>query len=387
MKTSQALKFSLQAVSIFFVLGIVMSYKLWISQRLFPVVPALDFLPILPKPIDLIFAATLVGTLSWNVVKPNKWSIRISVGVLLVLGLLDQMRWQPWVYLYLLMLIGFVVIDISRVKKEGKVLLSYLQIILIGVYFYSGFHKFNQSFLDVVYPMIMSDFLGVTNQVFIEGTKFLGILIPVIEVLIAVGLFTKKFRKIAAVFAWGTHLFIILYLTIGLQHNYVVLPWNVLMMVMVYLLFFKQENKILLRPKTNKGLIIAGIILVWFLPFWNVLGFWNHYFSFNLYSENLEDLYVGMDQATFDALDAEIKAHVILPEQENASPTLNVGGWAFEELNVPVIPEARVTNAISKKLCKSDMGANGTLSFNLFKRGKEPKLLERYGCNKFRRKN
>lgn len=76
------------------------------------------------------------------------------------------------------------------------------------------------------------------------------------------------------------------------------------------------------------------IFLVWFLPLLNTWGAWYHYFSFNLYSENLADLYVGIDGPSIARLEKETLSYVIETQEEGQASTLNVGLWSFGELKV-----------------------------------------------------
>ena len=139
-----------------FLIGMLLSWKLWISSRLFPMLPPIEGLPAFPNPLDWIVAGLLALTLAAGLVFPHRRIAQAALGLTLVLALQDQMRWQPWVYTYMLLLLPFAFQDFSFAsKKEQPVspVLLWFQIFLAGLYFWGGVHKLNDNFVDVIYPL------------------------------------------------------------------------------------------------------------------------------------------------------------------------------------------------------------------------------------------
>ena len=84
--------------------SMLLCFKLWSGDRSFPLSPVFDFLPSLPKPIDgILFGLTLIFLLLIGTLRnPQKYIIAFLVCAM-ILAILDQNRWQPWFYQYLLM--------------------------------------------------------------------------------------------------------------------------------------------------------------------------------------------------------------------------------------------------------------------------------------------
>jgi hypothetical protein len=81
------------------------SWKLWISSRLFPLAPVSNRLPEIVYPFDYIWFLSLLALLALISFLPRSPRIvLIFVCLAASLSLWDQTRWQPWFYQYLFML-------------------------------------------------------------------------------------------------------------------------------------------------------------------------------------------------------------------------------------------------------------------------------------------
>src|SRR3989344_1466431 len=87
-----------------FIAGLLLSLKLWVSSRVYPLTPVLPVVPI-PYPADwiLLFAlfALLVSVIFFSRPRPLLWA---SVALVALLVFFDQQRLQPWAYQYVVML-------------------------------------------------------------------------------------------------------------------------------------------------------------------------------------------------------------------------------------------------------------------------------------------
>ena len=92
---------------LFWLIAKLISWKAWTAYRLFPLVPAFDFLKNLPAAYHLVLFFASLFCLVILVIKP---SVQIAV-ILIVAELLsliaDQNRWQPWEYQYLFIISMF----------------------------------------------------------------------------------------------------------------------------------------------------------------------------------------------------------------------------------------------------------------------------------------
>lgn len=353
-----------------------MSIPLWLNGRLFPLIPITDGL-ILPAPLDVVLLGILGLGLLVNLFLNDK---RLQIGTVVVLLLLlvqDQMRWQPWVYTYLLVGLPFLVADVRQAPQHIWILRS-VQILLIGIYLWSGLNKFNPGFTEVTYQLMLSNLLGLPTDSALHQMSWLGYLIPVLETAVGVGLFWRRSRPVAV---WGavlTHIVIIAYLfSMGEQGNLIVIPWNIAMIGFVLLAFFRQDNAVTFRPaapvpaRTTKkkkrsqrakvGPIVwvplAMALLTWLLPALRLVGQWDNYLSFNLYSDNIKYLYVGVRGEALEALPDQISAYYSENNVMEEGQTLDAFAWSFDELNVPVYPERRVYRAIARYFCEQSAQA------------------------------
>ena len=77
--------------------GFLLSPKLWLSSRMYPLTPVARFLRPIPPPFDYAVFAVLLLLLAWIAVRasPAK-EIAAFVALAALYGLCDQSRWQPW---------------------------------------------------------------------------------------------------------------------------------------------------------------------------------------------------------------------------------------------------------------------------------------------------
>src|SRR5436309_2677797 len=81
-----------------------LSAPLWLNSRAYPVLPVAEWFPILGRPWDrCVFAGSLVFLVLafWK----HGWGVAGFLLISLFLALQDQNRWQPWFYLYWVMLL------------------------------------------------------------------------------------------------------------------------------------------------------------------------------------------------------------------------------------------------------------------------------------------
>jgi hypothetical protein len=88
-------------VVLVFCLGLVMSLRLWIGPRSYPLAPVFDFLPPAAQAVDDVLFAGLFALAAAMLVssRPQKF-IAGFLAIIAIFCLLDQTRWQPWVFLY-----------------------------------------------------------------------------------------------------------------------------------------------------------------------------------------------------------------------------------------------------------------------------------------------
>jgi hypothetical protein len=148
------------------------------------------------------------------------------------------------------------------------------------------------------------------------------------------------------------HLFILLLLTpIGLNYNAIIWPWNAVMIIFIFIVFYNNNPTIsfknLLKDYNKIPFILIGI-----LPLFCFLGFYDNYFSFNLYSGNLKYFKICVDE---NQINAEYKPYISKNSVSCGAKKVIFGNeWSLKEMNVVILPEVRFYKGIIEKWNKNN---------------------------------
>jgi hypothetical protein len=336
-----------------FLCGFLLSPKLWLSTRVYPLAPVAKILPALPFPLDYLAFALLLLLLVGIVFRARP---RKLIATFVVLGLLvclwDQTRWQPWCYQYVFM--SLVLACYSwRADDEGgrESALNACAVVVAGVYFWSGLQKVNPLFTGELFPSLVEPYVRHLPASFGVASRWVAPLVPLAEVGVGVGLLSRKFRTHAVCLALVLHLSVLI-LFVPVRRNTVVWGWNAAMICFVVLLFLQRQEPSLLRQAlAGKGRVLTtlAVLLFWVMPLFNFFGYWDAYLSSSLYS--------GKTMYGYVEVGAEVKER-LPPVAQSYTRTRADGGllvdvtrWSFGELNVPPYPAARVYKNVADKIC------------------------------------
>ncbi|MFY0482995.1 hypothetical protein ACI6PS_10325 [Flavobacterium sp. PLA-1-15] len=317
----------------------IISFKVWTIDRYFPVAPVFDFLSF-PNQFHLIlYAISLIGIASIFLF-PNEKIILIGVIILELFSCsLDYMRWQPWEYQYLLTLVFFLF------AKDRKKFLSLFTFLLAATYVFSGIHKFSGSFLYTFWDkIVLYRLFGLSYSEFMNPLyHYSGLMLSVVEVAIGVGILFVRTRKYFALVAIIMHLIIVLIFgPSGLNYNIIIFPWNLAMMALVGVLFYKNAEPNFSLSFFRSKLNVGAFLFVGVMPVLCLFGKWDDYLSFNLYSGNIKTLVVCVEDLEEYP---ELKPYQSTARSSrycNDSYLINTTTWALDELKVAVYPEERV---------------------------------------------
>jgi hypothetical protein len=328
-----------------------LSWKLWLASRLFPLAPISGYLPEIPYPLDYVWFLLLLTLLAVISFLPRFRKVVLTfVCLAALLGLWDQTRWQPWFYQYLFMLaaLGLVVW-----KKNGagdyRAALDACRLIVASIYFWSGVQKLNVTFIRETWPDIAAFLPSSWQAAVAHFPSYLILVIPFVEISIGLGLLTRRFRNGAVLVAIATHLAILI-LLIASGENVAVWPWNVAMTLFVWILFWQDKETTARRIVTGrKAFQVLVLVLFGVLPSLSFFGLWDSYLSSALYSGNTYQTAVYFGPRVLARLPAEIRPHVW---QQSEPFFLDMNRWAYAELRVPVYPEPRIYRQVAKRICK-----------------------------------
>lgn len=343
-------------ISFGFIFGLLLSVKLWLSSRFYPLTPILNIFPSIPYPIEWIIPLVLICLLAATILssepKPLIWS---SVAVVSLLAFLDQQRLQPWVYQYAFMLGTLGLFSWKWDDSEGKnATLNACRFIVASIYFWSGLQKVNLEFMRSVFPWMVAPIAQLFPASMQPAFYILGLLVPFIEIAIGVGLLTRKFRNAAIWLALGMCVFVLWAIgPFGHDRNRVVWPWNITMAILVVILFAKTKNVPLSRILWVRHCAFHKVILVVFglMPLFYFFNVWDSYLSWALYSGTTNKSAIYVSDRVKKRLPNYIQQFVQI--DGGGRNFISISRWAFTELHVPPYPESRIFKSVAKNICRA----------------------------------
>lgn len=352
-------------ISASFLAGILLSRELWFATaaRSFPRVPLLVALPeTVGLFVERLLCVILIGALmSMPVVRRPKNCFLIAIASLTVLIFFDQMRLQPWVYQYLLLL-GVLALDGWQTNEDAarddaslNHVLSLMQLVVAALYVWSGVQKLNFSFSHEILPGFVAPLQNVLSVSRLPLAA-LGIGVALVETLIGCGLVFHRTRKLCVVLALAMH-GLVLGLLIARGYNSIVWAWNVALMFLVVVLFWRgDEPAWQMHANWSKGnratrlaqvLVMASALLP-ILSFW---GWWDMCLSGALYSGNTVVAVVRINDETYEKLPRMAQQQVFKTKSDGRQ-ILPFFEWSMAELNVPPCPEPRVFRELTQAVCE-----------------------------------
>lgn len=339
----QRLKLIKISVCIGLLFSVLCSYNLWAGQRWFPVAPVFEGWYISPPYDYFLLALEIILILLLIIADKTRLLIFLLLTLNLAFCLLDQNRLQPWFFIYnsFLLVLLFYNWRIDNVNNYNSFFII-LQLCFCAVYVYSGLQKFNPGFINDTYPWFIKPLERfVSDRQMITLTKT-GYVIPFIEIFIGFGLLIKPLRFIAIPLVITLHVIILLLMgPFGNNYNSVVWPWNIMMIVLALLLFSGKTNErfFSISHLFKQPVFYLVMVLFWILPAFNLVGKWETYLSFSLYSGNNHNGKILLCDEAYDRLPYYIKHYVYY---EGGQYVLYPKTWCLNELKTPLYPEKRI---------------------------------------------
>jgi len=358
------------AVSFGLTTGLLLSYKLWMGPRSYPLTPVWSFLkPAGPRFDDAIFVA-LLALLAFIVVVRNPAKlIAAFLSVALVSALFDQSRWQPWFYEYLFLLaaLGLWFASQGHPDKQDAALHT-CRLIVASMYFWSGVQKLNPAFVHGTFAWMIAPLTVSLPAAAKPWLLPLGFAAPFVEIGVGIGLLTRRFRTRAIMVALAMHLVILASIGPWAQdYNNVVWPWNAAMSALVVLLFWRTPEVPVRSVLWGHHFAFQKLVLLLFgiLPALSLFNLWDSYLSFSLYSGNRNSATIYMADSVARKLPSDVQD--LMTEDKSKVDELAVSDWYWDELNVPAYPEIRIFKNIASVVCRN---ATNPTDVKLVVRGK-----------------
>ncbi|MCA9199067.1 MAG: hypothetical protein KDA87_16080, partial [Planctomycetales bacterium] len=329
----------------------------------------------------------------------------ITVGCLVGLVLLNQQRFQPWAYQFLLIMLVIHTLPTQRA-------FLWVRALIISIYLYSAWNKFDyqfthaigQRFLETALQLLRIDPTSYTPEARIRMAH----IFPLAEGLVGLGLLLPPLRRWAIPIGMMMHAGLIAILgPFGMNHNWGVLLWNVLSMLYLVVVFGGQRlprestkvdgvvdrqsqiprwQRILIGhgnwhvvppalvvspalvvpPKggmsadrtpprggtTNQGdvpilhlgtLAVVQLILMLalVLPVFESLGWWDHWPSWGLYSGRSPQVEVLIPADEINRLPQDALPFLSEARANEAYRRIRIAEWSLDAIAAPIYPEER----------------------------------------------
>ena len=321
----------LKIVCLFWLIAKIISINAWLTNRLFPVVPPFEVLANVPSIVHkLLFYASCLCLSVILFFKVKRSFIIVLLVLELTSCMLDIIRWQPWEYQYIFILLAFLFC------KNTKAFYTSLLFILSSLYIFSGLHKFNGGFLHYVWERILLHGYFGFSYTFIKAAKlhYAGVLLAFIETACGVALLLMKDKKWPLALLAFMHVFVLFALgPLGIDYNSVIWPWNLAMIIVLYNVQVNSQylKGAALIPKIFK----ISLLLFWcILPIANFAGYWDSFLSSSLYSGNSWNATICISNTSTTKVLQEYYIKYDRFAICNGDTGISMHNWAITELNV-----------------------------------------------------
>ncbi|MDA1049343.1 MAG: hypothetical protein O3C40_02545 [Planctomycetota bacterium] len=324
------------------------TWRLWTPQTEFPQIPFFAALIDVPSWVDwvaiaVVVVALFVAGLSTPELIWRRAMIAFAVAATLLM-LLNQHRFQPWAYQFVL----FAAIMANCRASRATQLMRW---IVVSIYVYSAISKFDYQFLHSLGPQFLSTltgYVGVASaELPTELQVWLASLFPIGELLVGIGLLVPRTRRLAIFAAVGSHVLLLLILgPWGLSHRPGVLVWNLFFIAQAGMLFAERStneeadaSEPSRRMTESLCFVLTGIVIAF--PASESLGYCDHWPAWELYSPRSSRVQIAIHDSAIDRLPPDVRQHLSLDGEVSAWRQLHIDRWSLESLSVPIYPEDR----------------------------------------------
>jgi uncharacterized membrane protein len=329
-----------------------LSNKVWMTDRNFPMVPVFDFIPPLPSPVDYIFYCVLIILTIYQILYIENKNTKIALIALfafLMLG--DQMRWQPYNVQFFLM-----VNALFFFPKFTDGILNTFRALLIVFFIMTGIQEFNAVFQQSVFPWLISPIATLLPMKMEAGVLEGGYVFALLNLLTGIGLLFPKTRNIAVIAAIVISLFLFYSLSpMANDWNHASLPYNIVTAAFTYVLFYKSEFDLKLVFWNPKFYYQSAVIAVFaIIPLLSFAGLYDRMQCFNAYSGKSLYAKIYVTEDLVDLLPDGVKRYVYRPPM--GEPYLETTYWSFNALKVSPYSEKRVYEKLQEYVCSFSEG-------------------------------
>ena len=144
---------------------------------------------------------------------------------------------------------------------------------------------------------------------------------------------------------------IILFGPWSLNYDVIILPWNMAFLIILYILFVREQDVSIHFHLVNSRWNLVFIIFFALLPVLNFFGYWDYFLSSSLFSFKPSEMYVIIHkQGAAKILQPFFSTKKNKFLIDTNSVLLDIRAWSFKEMRVPAYPETRVYKNIKTQI-------------------------------------
>ncbi len=349
------------ALALFAIVLLSATWGLWTPQTVFPRVPLMYGARWIPSGVEWLLAGMVVGslTVAAAVSKPDwAWraALRVFVGAMASLMLIDQHRLQPWAYQAVLVALALA----NCPPPRGFAL---MRLLTVSIYFYSGISKLDYEFLHTLGQQFLAALLGVVGFSLDSwsqaGRLIAAAALPLAEIAVAGGFCFRRSWRAALVGSLFLHGGLLVVLgPWGLHHSLAVLIWNAYFMAQNVLLFAEaapshspqpaatpQRRDFPIAPqfdwaRTSQLATQAVLIAAVLLPLGEPWGWYDAWPSWSLYAPSSERVTLLVHRGALGQL-GELARFAAPAAPDEEWIRLRTDRWSLERLSAPIYPQNR----------------------------------------------
>jgi hypothetical protein len=367
-----ALDWYRRALAAGFAATLALTPRLWMSVREFPHTPLIPGMPQPPPPLDVVLFALMLAALAGVALlrnpRPAIWTVS-AIGLLW--GILDQARWHAWFFEIVLLIGLLALVPWSRRENATTSELAWSltpsRLVLVFTYLFAGLQKLNFDFATWLFLWFVEPLLGrvgiVAGDLDPTLVTVVAIAAALVEASCGVLLLVPRARRLALYGLTAVHALILLVVgPLGHNDNAAIVPWNIVMVVALWTLFGvtapPADTPVILSPAWWRALVasapraarIATLAIVaafGVMPIVGLLGAWDAYLSFALYSGNTYDGLFHVDARDSTLLPPSAQRAI------NPDGTLDPFKWSSEATGASMYPELRILESAGRALARS----------------------------------
>ena len=332
-------------------LMLALSWPLWVEGGEFPRVPFIRGLPNPSPAASRVAFGLLLATVAAGMIR--RAGLGAAIGLLVGLVVLDQHRFQPWIYQYGMAALAFAAT--SRERAAGLCRLS-----VIALYLHSGLSKLDASFgreLGSTFLRVAVGPFGGDPDHWGPSLRTAAVLaMPLAELAVALGLAWRPTRKAALGGAVALHAGLIAILgPWGLDQSAIVLAWNGALIVEDLFLFGGAGGR---WPDLRCYLSPIGVVFLVaaLLPFGERRGRCDPWPAFALYASHVERAELSVPADAVEGLPSPLQNFA---RGDGPWRTIDLTAWSRSVRGVPIYPGGRASLGVARALATGLPGARG----------------------------